>query len=146
MAHQIPKLECFSSRLAVVRFQSIEARCQAENEDVVEAAPSGSKYIWVTNNLIAYRSVLYKRFYGKVLAQQFFIFEARHWKNEWIPSLDISLLSIKYVSYCNVKQKGVCQTNHGLCRDSKTSQCRYKEKAPSKCCFPYDVLLKGALQ
>ena len=34
-----PKLKCFSSRLAVVIAQSIEARCQVENEDVVGGAP-----------------------------------------------------------------------------------------------------------
>ena len=39
--HQIPKLICFSSRLAVVFVQSIEARCLVENEDVVGAAPTG---------------------------------------------------------------------------------------------------------
>ena len=39
--HQIPKLKCFSSRLAVVLVQSNEARRQVENEDVVGAAPTG---------------------------------------------------------------------------------------------------------
>ena len=39
--HQIPNLKCFSSRLEVVFAQSIEARCKAENEDIVGAAPSG---------------------------------------------------------------------------------------------------------
>ena len=39
--HQIPKLKCFSSRLAVVFAQSIEARCWVENKDVVGAAPTG---------------------------------------------------------------------------------------------------------
>ena len=39
--HQIPKLKCFSSRLAVAFAQSIEARCQVENEDWVGAAPTG---------------------------------------------------------------------------------------------------------
>ena len=36
-SHQIPKLKWFLSRLAVVFAQSIEARCQVENEDVVGA-------------------------------------------------------------------------------------------------------------
>ena len=40
-AHQLPKLKCFSSPLAVVFVQSIEARCYVENEDVVGAAPTG---------------------------------------------------------------------------------------------------------
>ena len=40
--HPIPKLECSSSRLAVVFVQSIEARCQDKNEDVVGAAPTGN--------------------------------------------------------------------------------------------------------
>ena len=31
----------FSSRLAVAFVQYIEARCSVENEDVVEAAPTG---------------------------------------------------------------------------------------------------------
>ena len=39
--HQIPKLEWFSSRRAVVFAQSIEARCSVENEDVVGATPTG---------------------------------------------------------------------------------------------------------
>ena len=39
--HQIPKLKCFSSRLAVVFAQYIEAKCSVENEDVVGAAPTG---------------------------------------------------------------------------------------------------------
>ena len=39
--HQIPKLQCFSSRLAVIFVQSNEARCLVENEDVVGAAPTG---------------------------------------------------------------------------------------------------------
>ena len=39
--HQIPKLKCFSSRLAVVFAQYIEAKWWVENEDVVGAAPTG---------------------------------------------------------------------------------------------------------
>ena len=39
--HQISKLRCFLSRLSVVFVQSIETRCQVENEDVVGAAPTG---------------------------------------------------------------------------------------------------------
>ena len=39
--HQILKPKYFSSRLAVVFVQSIEARCQVENEDVVGAVPTG---------------------------------------------------------------------------------------------------------
>ena len=39
--HEITKLKWFSSHLAVVFAQSIEARCWVENEDVVGAAPTG---------------------------------------------------------------------------------------------------------
>ena len=39
--HQITKLKCLSSHLAVVFAQSIEAKCYVENEDVVGAAPTG---------------------------------------------------------------------------------------------------------
>ena len=39
--HKIPKLKCFSSRLAVVFAKYIEAKCWVENEDVVGAAPTG---------------------------------------------------------------------------------------------------------
>ena len=39
--HQISKLKCFLSRLAVVFAHSIEARCEVESEDVVGAAPTG---------------------------------------------------------------------------------------------------------
>ena len=37
MAHQIPELKCVSSWFTVVFAQSIEASCEAENEDVVGA-------------------------------------------------------------------------------------------------------------
>ena len=39
--HQIPKLKCFSSRLAGVFPLYIEAKCCVENEGVVGAAPTG---------------------------------------------------------------------------------------------------------
>ena len=39
--HQIPKHKCFSSCLAVVYVQPIEAMYLVENEDVVGAAPTG---------------------------------------------------------------------------------------------------------
>ena len=39
--HQIAILKLFSSRLAFVFVQSIEAGCWVENEDVVGAAPTG---------------------------------------------------------------------------------------------------------
>ena len=39
--HQISNLKCFSSRPAVVFGLYIKARCLAENEDVVGAAPTG---------------------------------------------------------------------------------------------------------
>ena len=39
--HQIPRLKCFSSYLAVVIAQSIEARCEIENEDLVGAVLTG---------------------------------------------------------------------------------------------------------
>ena len=39
--HQIRKIKCFLSRLALVFALSIEARCYIENEDVVGAAPTG---------------------------------------------------------------------------------------------------------
>ena len=40
--HQIPKPKYFSTRLAVVFAQSIEASCLVENKDVVGAAPTGN--------------------------------------------------------------------------------------------------------
>ena len=39
--YKIPKPKCFSSRLAFVFVQSIEARCYVKNEDVVQAALTG---------------------------------------------------------------------------------------------------------
>ena len=42
MTHQFPDYKCFSSRVAVVFAESIEARCSVENEDVVGAAPPGA--------------------------------------------------------------------------------------------------------
>ena len=50
--HQIPKLECLLSRLAVVFAQSIEAECQFDNEDIVGAVPTGyapttSEWSWI---------------------------------------------------------------------------------------------------
>ena len=51
---QIPKLKCFSSRLAAVFVQSTEARFEVDNrnENVVGAALSNN--IWVINNGITY--------------------------------------------------------------------------------------------
>ena len=40
-AHKIPKLECFSSGLAVVFTQSIEAGYEVEIEDAAGEAPTG---------------------------------------------------------------------------------------------------------
>ena len=39
--HQIPKLNCFASRLAMVLVQSIEARYYIENENGDGAVPTG---------------------------------------------------------------------------------------------------------
>ena len=39
--HQIPTLKRFLYCLAAVFAESLEARCQVENEDVVVAAPTG---------------------------------------------------------------------------------------------------------
>ena len=39
--HQIPAFKRFSYCLAAVFSESLEARCQVENEDVVGAAPTG---------------------------------------------------------------------------------------------------------
>ena len=39
--HQVPKLKCLLSRLAVVFAQSTQASCWVENENVVGAAPTG---------------------------------------------------------------------------------------------------------
>ena len=44
-SHQIPKLKCFSCRLAFVFAQSIEARSIVEIEYVVGAAPIGNNFI-----------------------------------------------------------------------------------------------------
>ena len=54
MAHQIPKLQGFSSRLAGVFSQSIEAMYQVEIEDVAGAAPTTDDpptFEWSTNLL-----------------------------------------------------------------------------------------------
>ena len=39
--HQIPTLKIFSYCIAAFVAESLEARCQVENEDVVGAAPTG---------------------------------------------------------------------------------------------------------
>ena len=59
--HQIPKLQCLSSRLSVVFAQSIEARCYVENEDVVGAAPTGIRGFMVIKlyTILAYISQCY---------------------------------------------------------------------------------------
>ena len=49
--HQIPTLKCFSSRLAVVFVQSMEARSEVVNENIVGTAPTG---ISVINKFLAY--------------------------------------------------------------------------------------------
>ena len=41
MTHQSQALKRFSHCLAAVFAESLEARCQVENEDVVGAAPTG---------------------------------------------------------------------------------------------------------
>ena len=43
--HQLQKLKCFSFRHAVDFAQSIEARCQVKNEDVVGAEPAGKLHL-----------------------------------------------------------------------------------------------------
>ena len=56
------KLTCFAYRFAVVFAQSIDARCQDENEDVVGAAPTVMlklQYILVIDNLTAYKRASY---------------------------------------------------------------------------------------
>ena len=58
--HQTPRLKCFSSRVAVVFAQSIEARCYVENEDVVGAAPTVN-YISIINHFITYQRATYIR-------------------------------------------------------------------------------------
>ena len=61
--HQIPKLECFSSRLAVVFVQSIGARCSSWEwrRSWSSTDRRCSSYIWVMNNLIAYWGAPYIR-------------------------------------------------------------------------------------
>ena len=61
--HQIPKLESFSSRLAVVFVQSIGARCSSWEwrRSWSSTDRQCSSYIWVMNNLIAYWGAPYIR-------------------------------------------------------------------------------------
>ena len=56
---QIPTLKGFSDCLAPVFAESLEARCQVENEDV--ACRRCSNYIWVIENFIAYYGASYIR-------------------------------------------------------------------------------------
>ena len=60
--HQIPKLKCFSSRLAVVFAQYIKARCFVENKYVVGAAPTGAVYEWCSPKYI--RSIIFLQSYS----------------------------------------------------------------------------------
>ena len=48
IGHQIPKLKYFSSQLAAVFAQSIEARCWDKAEDVVGAARQATTSEWPT--------------------------------------------------------------------------------------------------
>ena len=61
--HQIPKLECFVSRLAVVFVQSIGARCSSWEwrRSWSSTDRRCSSYVWVMNNLIAYWGAPYIR-------------------------------------------------------------------------------------
>ena len=60
--HQIPKLNCFLSCLAVVLAQSIEARCSREWRCSWSSTDRPcSNYIWVINNFIAHWGVTYIR-------------------------------------------------------------------------------------
>ena len=56
-ANQIPKLKCFSSRVAVEFHQSIAAMCYFENEDLVGAASTGSELINLITNHMYYANV-----------------------------------------------------------------------------------------
>ena len=70
MLHQIPKLKCFSSHLAVIFAQSIEAMCYIENEDVVWAVLTGddpTKSEWSSILLPIKGVACIKRFDGKSL-------------------------------------------------------------------------------
>ena len=62
-AHQIPKLKCFSSRLAVVFAQSIDTRfyMYVENEDAVGATRTGDALATycVINEFTAYSGATY---------------------------------------------------------------------------------------
>ena len=51
MAHQIPPLKCFTSRLAVVFAQSIEAGFFVDNKDVV-GAPTGDTQLRLSDQKI----------------------------------------------------------------------------------------------
>ena len=55
--HQIPTPKRFLDCLVAVFAETLEARCQVENEDVVSWSSADrrcSNYIWVIDNFIAY--------------------------------------------------------------------------------------------
>ena len=53
--HQIPNLKSFSSVLTVVSAQSIEARYQVENKNVIVAAPTGDQQLYYLLTCILYQ-------------------------------------------------------------------------------------------
>ena len=64
-----PAIKIFPSCLAIVFAQSIEVRCQVENEDVVGTAPTGDSpntSEWSTISLPTLGCALYQRFYRKL--------------------------------------------------------------------------------
>ena len=50
--HQIPTLPCFSFRLAIVFGQSIEARCEVENEGEAGAARQAMLQLHLSDHTI----------------------------------------------------------------------------------------------
>ena len=89
--YQIPKLKCFSSRLALVLAQSIEARCSVENVDVVgttptDAAPTTSEWSTILPST-------------KVpLISEVWEYHKEHWRNQYLlhPTSDSMEISFHF--------------------------------------------------
>ena len=99
--HQITKFKWFSSRLAIVSAQFIEARCYVENEDVVGVVPIGdapTTSVWSTILLhTQVRLILQVWWYVQVLGYQPIECWSTHWPVEDLNGILYQLVIFKLI-------------------------------------------------
>ena len=95
MAHQIPKLKCFSSRLAVVFAQYIEAKRWVQDEDVVGAAPTGTSTIQLPTKVRLILETWRYLFFHRPVVQELLL--------ENVPNIFISSVMKTYAELINYR-------------------------------------------